>query len=117
MIKLLDILNEGVYDPGIFKAVFTGGGPGSGKSFAATSLFGLPEKMPFVSAKGLKGVNTDSAFEAMLNKAGLSTDLAAMDPEQFTQSQEIRKKAKRVVAAQMKNYINGRLGIDRKSVV
>ncbi len=111
MIKLLDILNEGVYDPGIFKAVFTGGGPGSGKSFAATSLFGLPEKMPFVSAKGLKGVNTDSAFEAMLNKAGLSTDLAAMDPEQFTQSQEIRKKAKRVVAAQMKNYINGRLGM------
>ena len=27
----------------------------------------MPEKMPFVSAKGLKGVNTDSAFESMLS--------------------------------------------------
>ena len=57
MIKLLDILTEGVYDPGIFKAVFTAGGPGSGKSYTASTLFGMPEKIPFVSAKGLKGVN------------------------------------------------------------
>tara|TARA_B100000287_G_scaffold417026_1_gene452390 strand:+ start:662 stop:1366 length:705 start_codon:yes stop_codon:yes gene_type:complete len=111
MIKLLDILNEGVYDPGIFKAVFTGGGPGSGKSYAASNLFGMPEKMPFVSAKGLKGVNTDSAFESMLSKAGLGKDLSAMSPEQFVQSQEIRKVAKRIVATQMKNYVNGRLGM------
>ena len=48
MIKLVDLLNEGVYDPGIFKAVFTGGGPGSGKSFAASELFGIPERMPIV---------------------------------------------------------------------
>jgi predicted kinase len=111
MIKLTDILNEGVYDPGIFKAVFTGGGPGSGKSFAASSLFGIPEKMPFVSAKGLKGVNTDSAFESMLNKSGLGIDLASMDPAQFAQSQEIRSKAKKAVAAQLENYIKGRLGM------
>jgi len=111
MIKLLDILTEGVYDPGIFKAVFTAGGPGSGKSYTASKLFGMPEKMPYVSAKGLKGVNTDSAFKAFLNKAGLTTDLAAMNPEQFAQSQEIRAKAKKVVAAQMKNYINGKLGM------
>ena len=61
MIKLIDILNEGVYDPGIFKAVFTAGGPGSGKSYTASNLFGMPEKMPFVSAKGLKGVNSVSS--------------------------------------------------------
>ena len=30
MIKLIDLLNEGVNDPGIFKAVFLAGGPGSG---------------------------------------------------------------------------------------
>ena len=35
MIKLFDILKEGVYDPGIFKAIFTAGGPGSGKSYDA----------------------------------------------------------------------------------
>ena len=28
-------LEEGVHDPGIFKVVFTAGGPGSGKSFIA----------------------------------------------------------------------------------
>ena len=48
MIKLLDILNEGVYDPGIFKAVFTAGGPGSGKSFTASNLFGMPTNIPTV---------------------------------------------------------------------
>ena len=39
MIKLMDLLNEGVNDPGIFKAVFLAGGPGSGKSFVASQLF------------------------------------------------------------------------------
>ena len=68
MIKLTNILKEGVYDPGIFKAVFTAGGPGSGKSYTASTLFGMPEKMPYVSAKGLKGVNSDSAFENYLDK-------------------------------------------------
>ena len=111
MIKLKDILNEGVYDPGIFKAVFTAGGPGSGKSYAASTLFGMPEKMPFVSAAGLKGVNTDKAFEVMLNKAGLGTDLSKMDPDQFAKSQELRKTVKRVVAKQTLNYINGKLGL------
>ena len=67
LIKEID-LNEGVYDQGIFKAVFTAGGPGSGKSFTASSLFGIPETMPFVSADGLKGVNSDSSFEAYLKQ-------------------------------------------------
>lgn len=75
MIKLKEILQEGVYDPGIFKAVFTAGGPGSGKSYTASTLFGMPEKMPYVSAKGLKGVNSDSAFETYLDKANLSHDV------------------------------------------
>ena len=30
MIKLMDLLKEGVYDKGILKAVFMAGGPGSG---------------------------------------------------------------------------------------
>mgnify|MGYP003386258835 FL=1 len=111
MIKLVDLLNEGVYDPGIFKAVFTGGGPGSGKSYAASELFGIPERMPFVSAKGLKGVNTDSAFEASLKRAGLGTDLSKMDADQFVQSQVLRKKAKKAVASQLEHYIKGKLGL------
>ena len=42
---LKDILNEGVDDPGILKAVFLAGGPASGKSYVASNLFGIPEKI------------------------------------------------------------------------
>ena len=47
-------INEGLYDPGIFKAFFLAGGPGSGKTFVASSAF---------AGSGLKVVNSDIAFE------------------------------------------------------
>ena len=56
-------LNEGLYDPGIFKAFFLAGGPGSGKSFVTSSVF---------AGTGLKLVNSDITFEKNLKKAGLS---------------------------------------------
>lgn len=111
MIKLQDILNEGIYDPGIFKAVFTAGGPGSGKSYAASSLFGMPEKMPFVSAQGLKSVNSDKYFETYLQMKGLSQDIAKLNPDEYSQAMELRNKSKKVRDAALKNYINGRLGL------
>jgi len=111
MIKLVDILNEGVYDPGIFKAVFTAGGPGSGKSYAASTLFGMPEKMPFVSAQGLKSVNSDKYFETFLQMKGLSQDIAKLKPSEYSQAMELRQKSKKVRDAALKNYINGRLGL------
>jgi len=111
MIKLKDILNEGVYDPGIFKAIFTAGGPGSGKSYAAATLFGMPEKMPFVSAKGLKSVNSDKYFETYLKMSGLSQDISSLKPSEFEKAMELRKKSKSVRDAALKNYINGRLGL------
>ena len=41
-IKLFEnYIEEGVNDPGILKAFFMAGGPGSGKSFVAAELFGL----------------------------------------------------------------------------
>ena len=33
-----DVLEEGINDSGILKAVFLAGGPGSGKSFVASGL-------------------------------------------------------------------------------
>ena len=48
MIKLKDLLTEGVYDPGVLSAVFLAGGPGSGKSFVAMGLFGIPETINIV---------------------------------------------------------------------
>ena len=63
MIKLKDLLNEGIRDPGIFKAIFLAGGPGSGKSFVAGQLFGIPEKINVSSTMG----------------PGLSVDVASVD--------------------------------------
>ena len=51
MKKLNQILAEGVYDPGIFKAFFLAGGPGSGKTFVTQSAF---------AGTGLKIVNSDT---------------------------------------------------------
>ena len=61
MLKLMDLLIEGVYDKGIFKAVFMAGGPGSGKSFMAKNIFGIPDKAR-VSVSGLRVVNSDTHF-------------------------------------------------------
>jgi predicted kinase len=111
MIKLVDILTEGVYDPGIFKAIFTAGGPGSGKSYAASTLFGMPEKMPYVSAQGLKGVNSDQAFEAYMKKAKMPLDLQKLTKSQHSDAMDLRGKAKKVTAKRMRGYINSKLGM------
>ena len=111
MIKLFDILTEGVYDPGIFKAVFTAGGPGSGKSYTASTLFGMPERMPYVTAAGLKGVNSDSTFEAYLDKAKMDKNMEKLSKRDYDLAQGMREKAKRVTIARMNNFINSKLGL------
>ena len=95
-----DLVKEGVYDPGIFKAVFLMGGPGSGKSTVVNKL-GL-------KALGLKMVNTDQAFENGLKKAGLSLDLRGAD---FDKVDPIRARAKKITGKNMDAYIRGRLGM------
>ena len=95
-----DLIQEGVYDPGIFKAVFLMGGPGSGKS---TVVDGLGLK-----ALGLKLVNTDKSFETGLKKAGQTLDLKLVPAEV---RDPIRKKAKRQTTRMMDRYIEGRLGL------
>ena len=95
-----DLIQEGVYDPGIFKAVFLMGGPGSGKS---TVVDGLGLK-----ALGLKLVNTDKSFENGLKKAGQTLDLKLVPAEI---RDPIRKKAKRQTTRMLDRYIDGRLGL------
>jgi cytidylate kinase len=67
------ILSEGILDPGILKAVFMAGGPGSGKTHTAKLLFGGdPDMAVSVStSSGLKLLNKDPAFEMFLKKAGV----------------------------------------------
>lgn len=97
---LNEILNEGVDDPAIFKAIFMGGGPASGKSYVVR-LMGF-------QALGFKIVNSDDIFEYKLKQAGLS-----MDPETIfsAKGQELRNYAKQLLTKQAENYYDGRLGV------
>ena len=92
-------LQEGLYDPNIFKAFFLAGGPGSGKSYVAGRTTG---------GTGLKSVNSDEPFEHLLKKAGLSLK---MPPEQQEPRDVVRGKAKDITKARQKNYLEGRLGV------
>jgi adenylate kinase len=92
-------LNEGVYDPGIFKAFFLAGGPGSGKTFVTQSAF---------SGTGLKVVNSDAAFERGLKKANLS--LKMPDEEEYFRN-IIRQRAKTTASNILDTYVQGRLGL------
>ena len=95
-----DLIQEGVYDPGIFKAVFLMGGPGSGKSTVVNQLS--------MKALGLKIVNTDKSFETGLKKAGQTLDLKTVPADV---RDPIRKRAKRQTTRMMDRYIDGRLGL------
>jgi len=92
-------LQEGVYDPNIFKAFFLAGGPGSGKSYVARRTTG---------GMGLRVVNSDDAFESLLKKAGLSLK---MPPEQEAPRAVVRGRAKELTAKRKGNYLEGRLGL------
>ena len=110
-----DFINEGVNDPGILKAFFMAGGPGSGKSFVAAEIFGFPkEAVSSVSYRtGLKLVNNDNAFEAGLKKYGLSAgELAnyAKDEEKWAEVMKIRDKSKGLTKRMQNNYLGGKLG-------
>ena len=97
--EVRDYINEGVYDPGIFKAFFLAGGPGSGKTFVTQSAF---------AGTGLKLVNSDVKFERDLRKANLS--LKMPDEEKYFRDR-IRQGAKEFAGKQMDTYLKGRLGM------
>jgi len=61
-------LQEGLYDPNIFKAFFLAGGPGSGKSYVVKKSTG---------GTGMKIVNSDDIFEKYLKKAKLDFKMPA----------------------------------------
>jgi dephospho-CoA kinase len=101
-VKTFDQLQEGVYDPNIFKAFFLAGGPGSGKSFVVRKTTG---------GLGLKVVNSDNAFEKLLKDADFDLDFRDMNPEKTLERDKIRKRAKEVTSKMQKNFVAGRLGM------
>ena len=101
ILEEVEVLEEGVNDPAIFKAVFLAGGPGSGKSFIVgkTGLVNI----------GMKLVNSDDEFERRLKDAGL--DKSNPDDIYSPQGQALRGKAKKTTKNKQDMYIKGRLGL------
>lgn len=92
--EIIKPIEEGVNDKYIFKAIFTAGGPASGKSTISRKL---------LSHLGFKEVNVDRFVEYFASKNDL--DLKAMsqwDNSVFDKSQELASNS-------MMTWINGRL--------
>ena len=102
-------LQEGVYDPNIFKAFFLAGGPGSGKSYVVART-----TSPF----GMRIVNSDDVFEKLVKSSGMSMDMRNYTAAQELRRDELRAKAKKITKARMGDiktgeggYLEGRLGL------
>ena len=98
--KTFQQIQEGVYDPNIFNAIFLAGGPGSGKSYVVRKTTG---------GLGMKIVNSDDIYEKQLEKAGL--DIGKPEDIFSDEGQEISGKAKRLTKGRQTSWIDGRLGI------
>jgi cytidylate kinase len=92
-------LQEGLYDPNIFKAFFLAGGPGSGKSYVVKKSTG---------GTGMKIVNSDDVFEKYLKQAKLDFKMQA---SQKSERDALRTRAKKVTEKRKDNYVEGRLGL------
>ena len=107
-------VNEGINDPGIFKAIFLAGGPGSGKSYVAGQLFGIPTKVN-ISAYGLKMVNQDTELENFLKKYFGTVDIDNMPDALFRQLTDptskdysgLRTRTKELSKTRLKLYAQG----------
>ena len=126
-----EVIEEGVFDPGILKAVFTAGGPGSGKSFVADMLMGArslepPHQTYFEEntsylPSGIKYVNSDILFERGLKKMGINpkdlADIESLPSDELWNiiqggdPESVRNVAKGQLEAKRAFYESGRLGV------
>ena len=98
--KTFQQIQEGVYDPNIFNAIFLAGGPGSGKSYVVRKTTG---------GLGMKIVNSDDIYEKDLEKAGL--DIGKPEDIFSDEGQAIRLRSKQKTKARQMGWVDGRLGI------
>jgi hypothetical protein len=94
-----EILTEGVHDKGIFKAVFLGGGPGSGKDYVLDKT---------LSGHGLVEINSDKALEFLMDKNNLDMRM----PDNQTAARDVvRGKAKSMTELKQRLALFGRNGL------
>ena len=123
-----DVIEEGVFDDGVLKAVFTAGGPGSGKSFLADVIFGVRDSSgkpyfgnaSFLGKTGLKYVNSDKFFEKQLKDNDIDAgdlqriekeDPALWDKIQGAKPDSLRNIAKGKLNMLKSFFESGRIGM------
>jgi hypothetical protein len=94
-----EILYEGVHDKGIFKAVFLAGGPGSGKDYVLDNT---------LAGHGMTEINSDKAFEYLLDKEKLDKRMPDNEEEQ---RDVVRQKAKSMTELRQRLALQGRNGL------
>ena len=94
-----ETITEGINDPGKLKAIFLAGGPGSGKDFVMNSV---------LRGEGLREVNSDVAFEYLMQKNGLDLE---MPDEEKVERDIVRGRAKNITKEQERLALAGRLGL------
>lgn len=93
------ILNEGVHDKGIFKAVFLAGGPGSGKDYVLANT---------LEGHGLTEINSDKALEYLMDKTGLDKTMPASEK---AKREAVRGRAKNMTELKQRLALMGRNGL------
>jgi dephospho-CoA kinase len=94
-----DVLNEGVHDQGIFKAVFLAGGPGSGKDYVLSNT---------LEGQGLVEINSDKALEFLMDKKGLDKTMPATEKDK---RDIVRTRAKTITELKQRLALLGRNGL------
>lgn len=94
------VLQEGPRDPGIFKAIYLAGGPGSGKSFVVKKL-GL-------TALGLKVADPDKVYEYLIRRE--HGDISTFDISTKA-AQDLRTVASRISDRRDDIFVDNRLGV------
>ena len=94
-----EALVEGINDPGTFKAVFLGGGPGSGKDYVMKQT---------LTGNGLREINSDIAFEFLMDKEKLDKKMPDSEREP---RDKVRGRGKNITKEQQRLALAGRRGI------
>ena len=94
-----ELLNEGVHDKGIFKAVFLAGGPGSGKDYVLDNT---------LSGHGMTEINSDKALEFLMDKKGLNKTMPASEK---IERDLVRGRAKNMTELRQRLALQGRNGL------
>jgi len=108
------LLHEGIFDPHILKAIFLGGGMGSGKSWTAGTMFGkLGSQLG--GAFGLKTLSVDEIYAWRVKQKGLDLKTAfevpTDNPKFPSIGKELHDRSWYTMMNQRAHFARGRLGV------